>query len=78
MSSHRGEGVNTKDDLLHRPYLIKKTTRGEVAKFCDDIVYGRPLHILAVVLITINTSRNLSQQIQVNFAWVSTFAFGAC
>ena len=27
MSSRRGEGESPKDDLLHRPYLIKKTTR---------------------------------------------------
>ena len=25
----RGEGGSPKDDLLHRPYIIKKTTRGE-------------------------------------------------
>ena len=24
-----GEGDNSKDNLLHRPYLIKKTVRGE-------------------------------------------------
>ena len=34
----RGEGVSPKDNLLHRSYLIKKTTRGSKI----DIVYGRP------------------------------------
>ena len=41
----RGEGGCPKDDLLNRPYLIKKPTRGEGVKnrrFWDDIVYGRP------------------------------------
>ena len=43
-----GEGGSPKDDLLHRPLLIKKTTMGEELKNCqfwDDIVYGRPLGI---------------------------------
>ena len=31
----RGVGVSPKDDLLHRPYLIKKTTKGGGAKFAD-------------------------------------------
>ena len=39
-----GEGGSPKDDLLHRPYLIKKTTRGvegvKNRQFWDDIVYG--------------------------------------
>ena len=37
---------SSKDDLLHRHYLIKKTTRVGGIKNCrfwDDIVYGRPL-----------------------------------
>ena len=39
-----GEGGSPKDDLLHRHYLIKKTTRGEgVKNRQDNIVYGRPL-----------------------------------
>ena len=36
------EGGSPKDDLLNRPYLIKKTTRGEGVKnhqFGDDIFY---------------------------------------
>ena len=43
-----GEAGSPKDNLLHRPYLTKKTTRGEGVKnrpFWDDIVYGRPLNV---------------------------------
>ena len=39
------EGVSPKDDLLNRPYLIKKTTSGrgsKIANVANDIVYGRP------------------------------------
>ena len=35
MPQHRGgEGGSPKDDLLHRPYLIKKTSKGEGVKNC--------------------------------------------
>ena len=40
--SVRGEGGSPKEDLLHRLYLIKKTTGGKGFKnsqFGDDIVY---------------------------------------
>ena len=30
-----GKGGSPKDDLLHRPYLIKKTTRGRGSKIAD-------------------------------------------
>ena len=44
VSVEGGEGGSPKDDLLHRPYLIKKAS-GEWVRnrpFWDDIVYGRP------------------------------------
>ena len=36
----RGEGGSPKDDLLHRPYIIKKTTRRRRSKIADfDTTY---------------------------------------
>ena len=41
----RGEEGRPKDNLLHRPYLIKKENKVGIKKFqfWDDMVYGWPL-----------------------------------